>query len=127
MFTTLLYHMSHFSHPFNLNDMKIFASILAVVILNTYYINAQSVKTNPRRGTDSIMIKAQKLKQLYKLSMSSSAGFRDNYKQQFFDQFPSTYHQLNELYGYDYGTNTAAPLESLYHEHIVGLFNILNE
>jgi hypothetical protein len=107
--------------------MKILGLILTVVILNIYQANAQYIKTGKGQVADSTIFRAKKLKQLYTLSTASSAGLNDVYKQQFFDQFPSTYEQLNELYGYDYKTSTAAPLESLYYEHIIGLFNKLND
>ncbi|MFI5139176.1 MAG: hypothetical protein ACHQIM_15240 [Sphingobacteriales bacterium] len=72
---------------------------------------------------DSLQLKAKKLKQLYILA-TASTDTKEIYEKRFFDEFPGTFKQLNELYGYE--NSKAAILYYEATEHIMGLFNNLN-
>jgi len=72
------------------------------------------------------MLKAKKLKQLYVQSTSSSSDLVNIYKKKFFDEFPSTFKQLDELYGDDSDINhKPALLIDQAEQHIINLFNEL--
>ena len=75
---------------------------------------------------DSLNIKAKILDKLYILSTSTNSEYKNVYRQQFFDKFPNTFNELNELYGYDFKTHKAAPLYYEVEDHIYKLFNNLN-
>lgn len=66
------------------------------------YASAQNKLTSNQYSNDSLMVKANKLKQLYLLSTSSSKDVSNINKEQFFNKFPNTFKQLNELYGDDF-------------------------
>jgi hypothetical protein len=72
-------------------------------------------------GQDALATKAKRLKQLYTIAVKSSNG--DMAKQQFFDAFPNTFKELNELYGYE--KDKPAPLYENADQHIHDLFNNL--
>lgn len=102
--------------------MKI-AKLIVILILNAgFYANAQSTAVSNNHSNDSLSLKAKKLKHLYLLSTASSNDASDVYKQQFFDCFPNTFKQLDELYG----DHKSAPLNDQAEQHIVDLFNNLN-
>ncbi|MBC7398323.1 MAG: hypothetical protein H7289_00145 [Mucilaginibacter sp.] len=65
--------------------------------------------------------KAKKLKQLYLLVTKSTNS--EIYEEQFFNEFPNTFKELNELYGYE--KDKPAPLYYDGLEHIYELFNNL--
>ena len=104
--------------------MKILITFLSICVLTTFHAKAINLQLH-NRPIDSTMAKSKKLKQLYILSTASSIDASNIYKQQFFDEFPSTFKQLDELYGYNYNTNISGPLGKLYTEHIE-LFNGLS-
>ena len=105
--------------------MKIFNIICFVAILNFANIeNVQAViKLNSQQ--DSITLKAKRLKYLYLLSTSSSNGIRDTYQEQFFKEFPNTFGQLLELYGYNEKDKKPNILYNEAPNHILNLFNNL--
>lgn len=97
--------------------MRLFCLIVFVAVSNILITKAQNI------NTDSIDIKAKKLKYLYTLSTESSVDVSNVYKQQFFNEFPNTFKELNELYGYE--NHTPAPLYNECDKHIYELFNNL--
>ena len=120
-----------YRHPnqylsFNINMKRLI--IVHVIIWSVFQLRAYCSPLSDTivKHSDTIFSKAQKLKRLYVLSTASSTDASDKYKQQFFDEFPSTFEQLNELYGYNYDTNKPAPLYNEFEKHIVDLFNNLN-
>lgn len=108
--------------------MKI-SKILIVLLLNIGgYVNAQSLVHSNGHSNDSLNLKAKKLKQLYLLSTASSKDVSNIYKQQFFDCFPNTFKQLDELYGDHEGADhKPAPLNDQAEKHIADLFNNLDD
>lgn len=97
--------------------MKILYLIILINFLNLSITKAQT------NSGDSIRIKAEKLKHLYLFSTASSSDMSNAYKQQFFDEFPNTFKELNDLYGYNNDTSSILYLES--EKHILKLFNNL--
>jgi len=79
------------------------------------------------QSRDTIILKAEKLKKLYLLSTSASAESKKIYRQEFFEEFPNSFKQLMELYGYDFHSHKAAPLYNETEKHINELFNNLND
>jgi hypothetical protein len=73
--------------------------------------------------SDSIVAKAKRLNELYTLSTGSSSKTQI-YRKQFFDLFPNSFKELNDLYGYNNGVE--APLYNQVEKHIFELFNNLN-
>lgn len=71
---------------------------------------------------DSLTLKAKKLKHLYMLAKNSS-GQKEINEENFFNEFPGTFNELNLLYGYI--ENKPAPLYEESELHILGLFNTL--
>jgi hypothetical protein len=74
-----------------------------------------------KNATNAVAInaKALKLKNAYRLAVTSTN--KKKYEAQFFNEFPNTFKELNELYGYE--NDKPAPL---YHDavkHIKELFN----
>jgi hypothetical protein len=107
--------------------MKIAKLLILIVFHLSFYANAQSVVVSNKHLNDSLNLKATKLKRLYMLSTSSSKDVSNIYKQQFFDAFPNTFQQLDELYGDHLDAHhKPAPLNDQAEQHIVDLFNKLN-
>jgi hypothetical protein len=99
--------------------MKLFSLLVITLILNI-----TTDKCQAQSKADSLTVKVNRLKQLYLLSTSSSQDNADIYKQQFFNAFPNTFKELNEIYGYE--TNKPSPLYFEVEHHIYELFNNLN-
>jgi len=104
--------------------MKAFNLLIIALIFNIATGKCQSQSLMIHSQADSTTIKANRLKRLYLLSTSSSNGNADIYKLQFFDAFPNTFKELNEIYGYE--TNKPSPLYFEAEPHIYELFNNLN-
>lgn len=102
--------------------MKIVKLLVVMGFYIGFYANAQSVTPQKKWLNDTISFKAKKLQQLYLLSTAVSVYESDNYKQQFFYEFPKTFKLFNELYGYDNIRNKPGPLSTKALEHI-NLFN----
>lgn len=86
------------------------ALVLLIIIVNSCFAQAK---------TDTLATKAKRLKQLYNIAVNSSNG--DFYKEQFFNAFPNTFKQLNDLYGDE--NNKPGPLSNDAFGHIHELFN----
>jgi hypothetical protein len=104
--------------------MKILIIISIVFTFNIHSAKTQNQLDSKEKFSDSITLKAKNLKRLYLLSTSSS-GANEIYKQKFFYEFPNTFGELDEIYGYN--KNKPAPLYREAQTHIIGLFNNLNE
>lgn len=89
-------------------------TIFAASISDAHAINLN----NPTK--DNLQIKADSLKQLYTLATCSHVN-KAIYEKQFFDEFPATFNQLNDLYGDK--ENKPAILNNEAENHIIGLFN----
>jgi len=96
---------------------------LIVIIFNVCHAQNTKLSDGTNQFPDSINLKAKKLKQLYLLSTSSSAGVKEEYHQQFFDAFPNSFNEFNEIYGYV--NNKPAILYFEADKHIIELFNKL--
>ena len=98
-----------------------------VIFLSIHFsTHAQSSKVSNRYSNDSLNAKANQLKRLYKLATSSSTGVSNIYKRQFFDAFPNTFKQLDELYGDNNDINNKPSLlNNQAEDHIIHLFNEL--
>lgn len=108
-----------------LNGMKKLYGLLVVVFIVPALFSSCYAQTAKTRGSnDSIQLKAQELKELY-FKATNSPGISDMYKQQFFDAFPNTFKELNELYGYN--NHKPALLYNNFVEHICNLFNNLDD
>ena len=103
--------------------MKLFNLLFLISIFNLSITKAHPTCLCKKAPVDSIALKAKKLRQLYILSTASS-DTKEIYEKQFFDEFPGTFMQLNELYGYENGK--AAILYYEAENHIIQLFNNLN-
>ncbi|MDP9046624.1 MAG: hypothetical protein M3N14_00710 [Bacteroidota bacterium] len=106
--------------------MKTLCLIIIVITFNQLTTESCPVIFKEKATVDSISEKAKKLKSLYMLSIGS-IEVRDIYQKQFFDEFPKTFRELNELYGYDWDKHKGASI--LYYEagkHIRELFNDLD-
>ena len=104
--------------------MKISQLLVIVVLGTSCYANEQNTSKSNQYSNDSLAIKAKKLKQLYLLSTSSSSDVSNIYKQQFFDEFPCTFKQLDELYGDNLDVHhQPALLVGQAQPHIINLFN----
>jgi hypothetical protein len=107
--------------------MKIAQLFIVTILSTSFYANAQNVSVPSRYSNDSLVNKAKKLKQLYLLATSLSGDASKIYKQQFFDEFPNTFKQLNELYGDDSDIHhKPALLIGQAQPHILNLFNEIN-
>ena len=97
-------------------------SYFLLVIIATFAASISDAHTinlnNPTR--DSLQIKADSLKQLYTLATFSHVN-KEIYEKQFFDEFPATFNQLNDLYGDK--ENKPAMLNNEAENHIIDLFN----
>jgi hypothetical protein len=80
-----------------------------------------SANNSHAQNSQALIAKSKRLKQLYNMAVNSSNG--DFAKQQFFNEFPNTFKELNDLYGYE--TNKPAPLYEDGIGHIHELFNNL--
>jgi hypothetical protein len=94
-----------------------------LIILTIYFLPKLCLAQN-NKIQDSTTVKVEKLKKLYFLATNTSGELQKRYRKQFFEEFPNSFKELNQLYGYD--DHKAAPLYDG-HEHIVGLFNNLDE
>lgn len=110
--------------------MKIIKIVTVIFVLSMIYsakVRCYPIPPNIQPNLDSLNLKAIKLKQLYILSSTGSSEVSDNYKMQFFDAFPNTFKQLDELYGDNLDAhNKPAPLNDRAEQHILDLFNHLN-
>jgi hypothetical protein len=107
--------------------MKLLTLLIIILILNMNpYANAQSVLAPKDYSNDSLMLRAKKLKQLYLLSTSSSVDLGNIYKEKFFNEFPTTFKGLNELYGDDYDIHHKPAILIDQAEKHINLFNELN-
>jgi len=106
--------------------IRLLSLIFIVFVFNTFEIKAHCLVAGYAQPLDSITLqaKAKKLKQLYLLSTSSSKEASIVYKEQFFIEFPQTFNQLLELYGYN--DNKPAVLYFEGENHILKLFNNLD-
>jgi hypothetical protein len=106
--------------------MKTFCLIYFLATFS--FVNIENIHFTYRLNlqVDSIALKAKQLKKLYLLSTASSNDTRYIYQEQFFKEFPNTFDQLLELYGYNEKKSTP---NILYYEapnHILKLFNGLS-
>lgn len=102
--------------------MKYLAGV-SILILSISTVKAGSFSSAAKDGVDSVSVEVEKLKRLYLLATNSSV-FKEKYEQEFFDEFPNTFDQLNKLYGYD-STTDKGPLYFEAENHIIKLFNNL--
>ncbi len=100
--------------------MKVSSLLVIAFFFNASFATAYPVSLGENIVTDSISLKAKKLKQYYLLSGSTI------YQKKFFAEFPNTFKQLNELYGDDINTGGVAILYEEAVNHIEELFNNLN-
>jgi hypothetical protein len=102
--------------------MKLFGALVVVLVLSTSLTNGKTPAFQKKADDGTIVEKAKKLKELYRLC--SESRIKEPYKIAFFNAFPSTFEELNELYGYN--NHTPAILYSSSYDHIIGLFNNLD-
>lgn len=108
-------------------DIMRLLTLLIILILNmSPYANAQSVLVPKHYSHDSLIVKAKKLKQLYMLSRSSSVDLGNIYKEKFFNEFPNTFKELNELYGDDFDIHHKPAILIDQAEQHITLFTELN-
>ena len=105
--------------------MRFTAIIIPFLIFKVGLLSCQAFSTTSPQAIDSVEAKAKKLKQYYLLSKSSVPEVADMYQDKFFDEFPNTFKQLNQLYGYDGQAKKGAILYYDAGNHIMGLFNNL--
>jgi hypothetical protein len=109
--------------------MKIYILIYCLLCMSIIKdVHAQSyANLTDHKVADTLVTRATKLKQFYLLSKSSLVDVSDNYKKQFFDCFPNTFKELDELYGDHYDADhKSALLNDQAERHIADLFNNLN-
>jgi hypothetical protein len=98
--------------------------LLASIIFFNISISEGALLLNENGAIgDSIIVKAKRLQELYTLSTSTS-GKTQLYRKQFFDLFPNSFKELNDLYGYK--NSVEAPLYNQVEKHIFELFNNLD-
>ncbi len=102
--------------------MKVFCIICVVTALNFQVAKSTAHVATNQPVVDTLAIKAKKLKRLYLLCTSSQVNV-DIYQRQFFDEFPATFSELNDLYGY---SSKASILYFDAEKHIARFFNNLN-
>ena len=102
--------------------MKIFG-----VLILSFFFSLSSIASEARctnyTGNDSLTIKAKKLRRLYLLATNSSNA--KMYQRQFFNEFPNTFREFDQLYGYNDKTSKGAILYKDAEKHLLGLFNNL--
>ncbi len=103
--------------------MRIYCLIALIFFFNISTSKAYLILNEKAPIQDSIIVKAKHLRELYKLSINSSSKTQI-YRKQFFDLFPNSFKELNDLYGYN--NCIEAPLYSQVKNHIFELFNNLN-
>jgi hypothetical protein len=100
---------------------------LSCLLTIGFFLNSKG-QTNPRyykSGTDAhyISVKASNLNRLYKLSTSGTQNQKNEAQLSFFNEFPNSFKELSDLYGYP--NDKPAVLYKEYVQHI-GLFNKLS-
>jgi hypothetical protein len=103
--------------------MKTYSLIALIIFFNISISKGYLILNEKIAIEDSIIVKAKHLQELYKLSTNSSSKTQI-YRKQFFDLFPNSFKELNDLYGYNNGIE--APLYNQVEKHIFELFNNLN-
>jgi hypothetical protein len=103
--------------------MKHFSFIVVTVVLSLVSCKNCPAQRNRNLANDSIIKKAQQLKELC-IKSSGPNGGNEYFQQIFFDNFPNTYNELIQLYGYN--NDTPAILYNYVEQHIVNMFNELH-
>lgn len=97
--------------------------ILFFCIISAHSCNSKEINyTEVTSMQKDLKVKAEKLKKYYLKSTSGKEKIK--YQKLFFDEFPNTFKELNDLYGFN--NDTPAILYDYYYNHIIGLFAKLN-
>src|ERR1700731_2013603 len=107
----------------NNNIMKQLFLIALIALFNVSIAKSCLIAFKKKPTNDTILVKAKRLEELY-IKATGPSGNNDIYEKQFFNEFPSTFKELNELYGYK--KDTIAVLYNSAEKHIFELFNNLN-
>lgn len=106
--------------------MMHFARLLLLSFLVPCGAGAPAAPVSAQHPPESYRLKAQRLHGLYALLVSSSGKARQAYQRRFFQAFPSTFKELEGLYGNRLDAHQQhAPLYGEAEQHIAGLFNSL--